>query len=35
LLRGLIAKGPVTPLYGAHDTAHNQAMALLEYLNRR
>ena len=35
LLRGLIAKGPVTLLYGAHDTAHNQAVALLDYLNRR
>jgi uncharacterized protein YeaO (DUF488 family) len=35
LLRGLIAKGPVTLLYGAHDTAHNQAIALLDYLSRR
>jgi uncharacterized protein YeaO (DUF488 family) len=34
LLRGLIAKGPVTLLYGAHDTTHNQAVALLDYLKR-
>jgi uncharacterized protein YeaO (DUF488 family) len=34
LLRDQIAKGPVTLLYGAHDTAHNQAVALLDYLNR-
>jgi len=31
-LRGLIAKGPVTLLYSAHDAEHNQAVALLHYL---
>ena len=31
-LKALVAKGPVTLLYSAHDTEHNQAAALLEYL---
>jgi len=31
-LHGLIAEGPVTLLYGAHDAEHNQAVALLDYL---
>ena len=31
-LTALVAKGPVTLLYSAHDTEHNQAAALLEYL---
>ncbi len=31
-LRGLIAEGPVTLLYSAHDAEHNQAVALLGYL---
>lgn len=31
-LRSLIARSPVTLLYGAHDAEHNQAVALLEYL---
>jgi uncharacterized protein YeaO (DUF488 family) len=33
-VRDLIAKGPVTLLYSAHDAEHNQAVALREYLNR-
>ena len=32
-LRELIHKGPVTLLYGAHDEAHNNAVALRGYLN--
>ena len=31
-LRGLIAEGPMTLLYSAHDAQHNQAVALLDYL---
>jgi uncharacterized protein YeaO (DUF488 family) len=31
-LKGVIAKGPVTLLYSAHDAEHNQAVALLDYL---
>ena len=31
-LRGLLGKGKVTLLYGAHDEAHNNALALAEYL---
>lgn len=31
-LHGLLRKGKVTLLYGAHDEAHNNAMALAEYL---
>jgi uncharacterized protein YeaO (DUF488 family) len=31
-LRELIHAGPVTLLYGARDTAHNQAVALAEYI---
>ena len=31
-LRGLLRKGKVTLLYGAHDEAHNNAVALAEYL---
>lgn len=34
-LRGLLRKGRVTLLYGAHDVEHNQAVALVEYLRRR
>jgi uncharacterized protein YeaO (DUF488 family) len=34
-LRDLIDRGPVTLLYGAHDEAHNNAVALLAYLNAR
>jgi uncharacterized protein YeaO (DUF488 family) len=34
-LQGMIAKGPVTLLYSAHDAEHNQAVALLEYLQGR
>jgi uncharacterized protein YeaO (DUF488 family) len=32
-LRGLIKTGRVTLLYAAHDTEHNQAVALAEYLS--
>jgi uncharacterized protein YeaO (DUF488 family) len=32
-LRELIHKGPVTLLYGAHDEAHNNAVALRGYLD--
>jgi uncharacterized protein YeaO (DUF488 family) len=32
VLRELIAAGPVTLIYGAHDELHNQAVALAEYL---
>lgn len=31
-LRSLLAAGPVTLLYGAHDQIHNQAVALAEFL---
>ena len=31
-LRGLLGDGKVTLLYGAHDEAHNNAVALAEYL---
>jgi uncharacterized protein YeaO (DUF488 family) len=31
-LRGLLREGKVTLLYGAHDEAHNNALALMEYL---
>jgi uncharacterized protein YeaO (DUF488 family) len=33
-LRDLIAAGPVTLIYGAHDEIHNQAVALAEYLGQ-
>nr|WP_274381880.1 DUF488 family protein [Paraburkholderia hospita] len=29
------AKKPVTLLYGAHDTEHNQAVVLRDYLMRK
>jgi uncharacterized protein YeaO (DUF488 family) len=31
-LRQIMAEGPVTLVYGAKDTEHNQAVALAEYL---
>jgi uncharacterized protein YeaO (DUF488 family) len=31
-LRAILARGPVTLLYSARDTEHNQALALAEYL---
>jgi uncharacterized protein YeaO (DUF488 family) len=31
-LRLLVAKGPVTLLYGAHDEAHNNAVVLADWL---
>ena len=31
-LRGLLREGKVTLLYGAHDEAHNNAVALMGYL---
>ena len=31
-LRGLVEAGPVTLLYGAHDTLHNNAQALVNYM---
>lgn len=31
-LRDLLAQGPVTLLYGAHDEIHNQAVVLAEYV---
>jgi len=34
MLRDLIAAGPVTLIYGAHDELHNQAVALAEYLGQ-
>jgi uncharacterized protein YeaO (DUF488 family) len=34
-LEELAAKGTVTLVYGARDTTHNQAAALLEYMNER
>ena len=33
-LRGLLCEGKVTLLYGAHDEAHNNAVALAGYLLR-
>ncbi|RRI05521.1 DUF488 domain-containing protein [Mesorhizobium tamadayense] len=33
-LRGLLREGKVTLLYGAHDEAHNNAVALAGYLRR-
>jgi uncharacterized protein YeaO (DUF488 family) len=33
-LYDMIAKGPITLLYSAHDAEHNQAVALQEYLRR-
>jgi uncharacterized protein YeaO (DUF488 family) len=33
-LRTLVAEGPITLLYGARDQAHNQAVALAEFLHR-
>lgn len=34
-IRELIDKGPVTLLYGAHDEAHNNAVALVGYLESK
>ena len=34
-LRGLLREGKVTLLYGAHDEAHNNAVALAGYLRGR
>ena len=34
-LRGLLGKGKVTLLYGAHDEVHNNAVALAGYLRGR
>ena len=34
-LRGLLGHGKVTLLYGAHDEAHNNAVALTAYLEAR
>ena len=34
VLRDIIAAGPVTLIYGARDEAHNQAVALAEYLEQ-
>jgi len=34
ILRDLIAAGPVTLIYGAHDEIHNQAAALADYLGQ-
>ena len=33
-LRQVMAKGPLTLVYGAKDTEHNQAVALADYLQR-
>ncbi|SIQ38643.1 Uncharacterized conserved protein YeaO, DUF488 family [Paracoccus thiocyanatus] len=33
-LRALMRKGPVTLLYGAKDTRHNNAVALRDYLDQ-
>jgi uncharacterized protein YeaO (DUF488 family) len=33
-LRQVMAKGPVTLVYGAKDTEHNQAVVLAEHLGR-
>src|ERR1700722_10052020 len=35
LLRHEVSHGPVTLLYGAHDEEHNQAVVLLELLQRQ
>jgi uncharacterized protein YeaO (DUF488 family) len=32
-IRRLIAKGPVTLVYSAHDEAHNQAVVIADYLS--
>jgi len=32
-LRELAARGPLTLIYSAHDTAHNQALVLANYLS--
>ncbi|HEY5337609.1 MAG TPA: DUF488 domain-containing protein [Rhizomicrobium sp.] len=34
-LDALLARGPVTLVYGAHDTEHNQALVLVEYLRNQ
>ncbi len=34
-LRQIIAQGPVTLVYGARDTEHNQAVALAQYLGSK
>jgi len=34
-LRGLLSKGKVTLLYGAHDETHNNAVALAEDIRRQ
>jgi uncharacterized protein YeaO (DUF488 family) len=34
-LRALMSEGPVTVVYGAKDEAHNNAVALVEYLLAR
>jgi uncharacterized protein YeaO (DUF488 family) len=34
-LRDLMREGPVTLLFGAKDEAHNQAVALRDYLSRK
>lgn len=34
LLKAAVAKGPATLLYGAKDQEHNEAIVLLELLNR-
>ena len=34
-LRGLLGKGKVTLLYGAHDEVHNNAVVLAGYLSAR
>jgi uncharacterized protein YeaO (DUF488 family) len=34
-LSGLLTKGKVTLLYGAHDEAHNNAVALAGYMRGR
>ncbi|MDX8490072.1 DUF488 domain-containing protein [Mesorhizobium sp. VK22B] len=34
-LRGLLREGKVTLLYGAHDEAHNNAVALMGYLREK
>lgn len=33
-LRDYLAKGPVTLLYAAHDTVHNNAVALADYMRK-
>jgi uncharacterized protein YeaO (DUF488 family) len=34
-LAGLSSRGPVTLLYGAHDTEHNHALVLADYLRKQ